>query len=116
MQGSFTQRQWQLWILDRVNGRSLFDHLMLDVKNKFQEANKLHKVSVEIGKVGRKSVNVALETHRRVFLERLYRLYLHTVYEFGIEEHRSATRTLRVAKDHSENGREVAIKFMMNQD
>ena len=102
-----------MWIFVLVDGRALCDPLIFDVMDKFQEANKLHLLIDALDTDGRKAINVALEKYRLAFQERMY---FYKVYELGLEAHRSATCTLRVAKDHSDNGREVALKFMQHKD
>lgn len=65
--------------------------------------------------IGRRALDIASLHYRSAMLERIY---FYKRYEFreGPAEHKSATCIVKLAKDQWDNGKLVALKFMINRD
>ena len=65
--------------------------------------------------LGRKAIDVASPMYKKQMLERLYLFQRYEIRD-GPAEHMSATCVVRIAKDHMDGGRLVALKFIRNRD
>ena len=64
---------------------------------------------------GRKAIDVATPKYKQVMLERSFLFRRYEIRD-GPAEHVSATCVVRLAKDHRDDGRNVALKFICNRD
>ena len=65
--------------------------------------------------VGRKVIDIATPKYKFSMLERSYLFRRYEIRD-GHAEHVSATCVVRIAKDHKDDGRSVALKFICNRD
>ena len=63
----------------------------------------------------RKAIDVATRTHRQLMLERSYLFRRYEVRD-GLPEHVSETCKVFLARDHTDSGRNVALKFIRLRD
>ena len=71
-------------------------------------------MSVEDGN-GRKVIDVATPKYKEVMLETSFLFHRYEIRD-GPAEHVSETCVVRLAKDHRDGGRNVALKFICNRD
>ena len=104
----------QYWIAAMEDRLLVCDEaLVTGVMDLYQQAGALQLLTNATDTNGRRALDIAMPPYKKALLERVY---FHKVYELGDEAHKSATCTLMLAKDHSADGRAVALKFMKQED
>ena len=65
--------------------------------------------------LGRKAIDMASPKYKEAMLERLFLFQRYEIRD-GVAEHESETCIVRLAIDHKDGGRNVALKFIRNRD
>ena len=98
-----------IWSLIISQTKDMFENEISDVLDK--HAHKIHILLSIKDEHGRSVIDVATPKYKRAMMERMY---FHRRYEFraGPAVHVSATSVVKIAVDHMDNQRSVALKFI----